>query len=305
MINKYIDKLIENLPDEIKNNKSPLIIDLVLDGGLFNGSYLLGALYFLKEMENRKYIKIEKISGCSIGSVAAFVYLLNSLDLMLELYKIILNNFKKTYTLKKIKNLKNYLKKHIPENICEIVNNKLYITYYNIHKNKKIVKNKYKNVNEIIETIIKSCFIPFLIDGNLLYNKKYIDGFNPYIFKENNGKKVLFLDLFGYDKINGLINVKNEKTNHHRILSGLLDIHNFFIKKSSTSMCSYVNNWSILNKCFFNIKLLIEKIIVYIIIFGVYLKKRFNYDINDNVFLKIISKIVYDLYIILLETYCL
>ena len=56
MINEYVIKLIENLPDDLKNSKTPLRIDLVLDGGIFNGSYLVGALCFLKEMEKRKYI---------------------------------------------------------------------------------------------------------------------------------------------------------------------------------------------------------------------------------------------------------
>ena len=54
MIHDYVLKLIGNLPDEIKNVKSPMIIDLVLDGGIFNGSYLVGALHFLKEMEKKK-----------------------------------------------------------------------------------------------------------------------------------------------------------------------------------------------------------------------------------------------------------
>ena len=64
MIDEYINKLIENLPDEIKNRKEPETIDLVLDGGVFNGSYHIGALYFLKEMERRKYIKIRSFSLC-------------------------------------------------------------------------------------------------------------------------------------------------------------------------------------------------------------------------------------------------
>mgnify|MGYP003840060669 CR=1 FL=1 len=45
----------------MKNRKTPLVIDLVLDGGIFNGSYLIGALYFLKEMEKKKYIKINEL----------------------------------------------------------------------------------------------------------------------------------------------------------------------------------------------------------------------------------------------------
>jgi hypothetical protein len=305
MINTYVNKLINNLPDQIKNSKNTIKIDLVLDGGIFNGSYLLGALYFLKEMEKNNYIIIEKISGCSIGSLAAFIYFIDCLEIMDKLYEIFFENFKKEYKLNKIMNLYGYLNDHIPENICKIVNDKLYITFYNIKKHKKVIKNKYKNKKDIIDTIIKSCFVPYLINGNKMYKNKYIDGINPYIFKIIDNKKILYLDLFGYDKINNLINVKNEKTNYHRILSGLLDIHNFFIKNASTPMCSYVNNWNIINKTHINIKIIFEKIVIYIIIFSNYLNKQIGDDLNNSIFYKFLSKIIYDFYIILLETYCL
>jgi len=46
-LDKIIDIFINNLPDNLKDVNNPILIDLVLDGGIFNGSYLLGALYFL------------------------------------------------------------------------------------------------------------------------------------------------------------------------------------------------------------------------------------------------------------------
>ena len=95
MIDEYVNKLIENLPD---NDKTLQRLDLVLDGGIFNGSYLVGALYFIREMERRKYVKIERISGCSIGSVIALLYFINSLDLMPKLYDIVKQDFKKIAT---------------------------------------------------------------------------------------------------------------------------------------------------------------------------------------------------------------
>ena len=307
MINTYVNKLIDNLPNEIKNNKKPIKLDLVLDGGVFNGSYLLGALYFLKEMERRNYIIIERISGCSIGSLAAFIYFIDGLEIMDKLYEIFFENFKNEYKLNKITNLYNYLNDYIPDNICDKINNKLYITFHNIKKNKKVIKNFYKNKNDIIDTIIKSCFVPYLINGDKLYKNKYIDGINPYVFEINNNidKKILFLDLFGYDKINNLINVKNEKTNYHRILSGLLDIHNFFIKNNQTPMCSYVNDWNIFNKLHYYIKFIFEKCVIYIIIFSIYISKYIDNDISNTIVYKIITKIIYDLYIILLESYCI
>jgi hypothetical protein len=305
MINEYVIKLIENLPDDLKNSKTPLRIDLVLDGGIFNGSYLVGALCFLKEMEKRNYIIIERISGCSIGSVVAFLYFIDALDEMPKLYDIVKNEFKEKYRLPTIKEIKKHLQNKIPENICEKINGRLYICYNNIKKGSKTIKSQYKNVDEIMNTIIKSCFIPYLIDSEILYEGKYIDGINPYIFSQEPNKKILFLDLFGYDKIGNLLNVKNEKTNYHRILSGLLDIHNFYIKQTNTQMCSYVNDWSFTNMGFNYIKILIEKMLIYITYFLIYVKNKIPATFETTVLYKILSKITHEIFIIILETYCL
>ena len=304
MINEYVIKLIENLPDDIKNVNEPLKMDLVLDGGIFNGSYHVGALYFLKEMENRKYIKIERISGCSVGSIVGFLYFIDSLDLMPKLYDLINKEFRQTYNLKLITELKKHLSEHIPSDICERVNGRLYITYNNIKKGTKPVKSVYKDADDIINTIIKSSYIPYLIDGNILYENKSVDGITPFIFKERE-KKILYLDLFGSDKLGNLLNVKNEKSNYHRILSGLLDIHSFFIKKSNTPMCSYVNDWSYSNICFNHIKTIIERICIYLIHVLIFIKINISAQFKETVLYKILSKISYDVFIIILENYCL
>ena len=305
MINDYVIKLIENLPDDLKNAKTPLRLDLVLDGGIFNGSYLVGAMYFLKEMEKRNYIKIERISGCSVGSIVAFLYYIDSFDMMAKLYDIFTNNFKKQYRLNTLKEIKKYLYEKIPDDICKKVNGKLYICYNNIKKGTKKVKSQYKNVDDLINTIIKSSFVPYLIDGQILYENKCFDGINPYIFDKEKDKKILYLDLFGYDKIGNLLNVKNEKTNFHRILSGLLDIHSFYIKQSNTQMCSYINDWSISNKGFNYLKIIIEKFCIYAIYFLIYIKTKIPSDIEDTFLYKIVTKITHDIFITILETYCL
>jgi hypothetical protein len=305
MINEYVLKLIENLPDEIKNVKTPLVIDIVLDGGIFNGSYLVGALYFLKEMETRNYIKIDRISGCSVGSIVALLYYMDSLDLMPKLYEIINNDFKKTYRLQLLKDLKMHLCERIPKNICEKVNGKLFITYHNIKKGSKPVKSTYKDVDEIINTVIRSSYVPVLIDGNILYESKYMDGVFPYVFLKEPNKKILYLDLFGYDKIGNLLNVKNEKSNFHRILSGLLDIHCFFIKQSNTQMCSYVNEWGYSQLLFYYCKKVVERMCIYWALFVILLKNNIPDDFNDTILCKILSKISQDIFIIILENYCL
>ena len=305
MINEYVIKLIDNLPDDVKNSKTPLRLDLVLDGGVFNGSYLVGALSFLKEMEKRNYIIVERISGCSIGSVVGFLYFIDALDMMPTFYNLGKKDFMEKHQLPTLKGLKPFLKDRIPENICEKVNGKFYICYNNIKKGRKTVKSQYKDIDDIMNTIIKSSYIPYLIDGNMLYENKYFDGLNPYIFNIEKDKKILHLDLYGNDKIGYLFNVKNEKTNYHRILSGLLDIHNFYIKQSNTQMCSYVNDWSFTNFGFNYIKMFMEKVCIYSMYFLMYIKKCLPCGFETTVFYKILSKITHEIFIIILETYCL
>lgn len=302
MIENYVNKFIENLPDV---SKKYCEIDLVLDGGAFNGSYLVGALYFLKEMEKRSYIKIDRISGCSVGSIVALLYYIDALDLMPSLYEIVKRDFKHKYNLNTIKTLKQHLQHKIPHDICSKINNKLFISYHDIKKRKKIVKSTYNNVDDIFDTIIKSCYIPFLIDNKLLYKNKYIDGINAHVFNRDSRKKILHMELFSYDKFTSSINIKNEKSNFHRILSGLLDIHSFFIKKTNTPMCSFVNEWNLINKCRYHLKILLENIIIYIIYSIFYIKKYIPEDIKDNFIIKLISKILFDIFIITLDTYCL
>lgn len=301
MINTYINKLIENLPLEIKQNhvhKTPIKIDLILDGGLFNGSYLVGALYFIKEMETRGYIKVKRISGCSIGSIVGFLYFIDALDEFPSLYELLLNDFKSQNNFGMVKSLKQKLSHSIPGNICEKVFKRLYIAYNNVKTGKKIVKKTYKNVDEIFDSIIKSCYIPFMIDGNLLYQNKYVDGVNPYIFECKNirktiggERKIIFMDLLGFDKIGDILNIKNEKTNFHRILSGMLDIHNFFIKGSQTQMCSYVNNWGLYNYFFMSIRYLIEKIIIYKVYFLNAISMNLSKEFKQGIFCKFMNKI--------------
>jgi len=299
-IHKIIDIFINNLPDSFKNENNPLVIDLVLDGGVFNGSYLIGALFFLKEMEKRNYIKIDRISGCSIGSLLGFLYLIDCLDLAIILYDTFAENFKENFNFDIYKNLKFYLQDRIPHDVCKKINKKLFIKYNNIKKGTQKVKYIYKNENEIIDTIIRSSFFPYILDGTFVYKEKYFDGFNPYIFKKKTNKNILFMDLAGLDKLSYILNIKNEKTNFHRIITGLTDVYTFFIKQSETSMCSYVNDWNYFNKIRFYIRQVLEKLIYYIIFFIQFIKKYMN-----NILCTIVSKITYDIFIIIINKYCI
>lgn len=299
-LDKIVNILIHNLPDSLKDVENPLVIDLVLDGGIFNGSYLIGALIFFKEMEKHNYIKIARISGCSIGSLLGFLYLIDKLDLAIILYDKFSQNFKKKLNFEIYKDLHIYLKDVIPIDVCNKINKKLFIKYNNIKNASQKVKSVYKNKKEIINSIIRSSFFPYILDGNFVYKEKYIDGFNPYIFKRRSDRKIFFLDLSGLDKLTYALNIKNEENNFHRILSGLVDVYMFYIKKHSTSMCSCVNDWDYLTIIRFYIRQLLEKIIYYTIYFLYFIQKYDNYSIHT-----MMSKILYDNYIAMIHKYCI
>jgi hypothetical protein len=303
IVKTYIKNLINNLPHVEKTED----INLVLDGGIFNGSYLIGALHFLKEMELKKYIKIHKISSCSISSVCALLYKMDALDIFPELYNIILKQFKETRRLSAFEKCLGKIRARIdnPTELLSKLNGSVFITYHNIANGKKIVKSKYKTIDDLLETLYRSCFVPFVVNGNMVRNNKFFDGINPYILPVEPNRKNLYLDLFGSDKINYLLSVKNEKTNFHRILAGLLDIHLFYIKQNSTQMCSYINNWS-LYQTFNNriLKWIVERSIYYTIYAVYYLKQYIPTELYEHIIFKIISKIITELYTVFIDYYC-
>ena len=49
LLDNYIDSMIENT----NINNFPKEINLILDGGAFNGAYTAGCIYYLKQLENK------------------------------------------------------------------------------------------------------------------------------------------------------------------------------------------------------------------------------------------------------------
>lgn len=289
---QYAAKLIENLPP----SPQKLEINLVLDGGAFNGSYLVGGLYFLREMEKHNMIHVDKISGCSIGSFVAFVYLTNRLDIVDEFMRCALDDFRNSFHFKRI--IEKLRELPLEPNEYQALNKRLFITFYNIRNQKKIVRSKYKSNEDVIESIIKSCFIPYIMTGSVTYDKYFIDGLSPYIFREKKGKQVLFMNLISFDKFINVFVVKNEHNSYTRMLKGLLDVQNFFISQSATSMCSYVSHWSLFDKG----KYLLRRFVEHILVFILSLWREVDTSHVLIQFLQIVSKETYQL---LLKNYCL
>lgn len=274
-VNALIDNNISDIPKEM---------DLILDGGAFNGIYMLGGLMYIKELEHREKINIKRISGCSIGSVIGLFYILNKLDVALEICK---QSYKLLRSKRKIKYILNadMLRDNINECDVDIISNRFYVTFFDPLKGKQIIKKTYKNKEDLINTIMKTIHIPYLSDGRTTQKDGYIDGAFPYMFKKRyNDRKILFLNLQSVDKIKKMIFIKNEKNIFPRLFEGLIDTHTFMETQKANCLCSYVNDWGVRDILLFRLREIIYTIIIYVFGFGLHIDYLFpeNWKQNDK-----------------------
>ena len=280
----FINTLIENVPEK----HLPKKIDLVLDGGAFNGVYMLGSLFYMKELERSNKIKVNKVSGCSIGAIIGLLFLLDKMDISIGICNDCYKYLRKHQDLKRvIAKFKKTMNDMIHEEDVQLVNNRFYLTYFDTNKGEQIVKKKYKDKAELIDNIIKSLYVPYLMERKATDNDGCIDGAFPYMFKVKdkdgeNGRKVLFLNLQSLDKIKNMIFIKNEKNIYSRLLEGLMDTHQFFEKNAANNLCSYVNDWNMIDILFFRLREIVYIILVYIFRLGLHiddlLPERFKKD---------------------------
>jgi virulence-associated protein VapD len=297
MMTPYINNLIDT---NTKNKYSNLPLDIVFEGGLFNGSYLAGCLLYLKQLEEKKYIKICQISGCSIGSIVAILYFIPK-NIWIEIYQLAYIQFKEYHNINIFNRLFDMIKRELPTNIISLIHKRVYITYFNVKTGKQVVKYKYKNVDDLFETIRRSCSFPYIVDNSLFYKEKYLDGLYPHIFKNKN--KILYLNIHNLDQIAGMLSVKNEPTNIQRILEGVVDIHSFFVSESNTNICSFVDRWSFINK----IKHFIFISVIHILFFFMNKTYIVNQIINNSMENERINvyKLIKNIYINILDRYCI
>lgn len=256
---------------------TPELLDIVLDSGANNGGYLVGCLLYLKELEKRKYIKIRKISGSSIGSFCGFLYFCDNLELYDDIYSNSRNDIITNLNLKKCGQLlKTFINKQ-NDDFYTHFNNRLYISYFDTNKKHDVVVNKFTSNKDLYLKIRYSTFLPIFIDGRLCMNNKTDAGL-PHVFYEKN--KVLFINLTTIKKLTTAMNVSS-KNSVYKILHGVIDIHQFYTTGNQTELCSYVNNWTTYENIMFQIRVIILYIVKFSIAYLIDLKKHYD-DNNEN-----------------------
>ena len=251
LIKEYTKALIQN----VDKTHLPKELNLTFDGGVFNCGFASGVGLYIKTLEEAKIIKINKISGCSAGSLIALWYITGCKESGIKYFENMMQSFKETLNFIELKNSlsvfvdelfldtivndrdsanANANKKNID---ISALDNKLFINYYDTSKNKKKVISKFTNKDHLVKCILRTCHIPYIIDGNSRCDEHYIDGIVPHIF--NDGES-LFIKLLTFNKLSRSFILKSEANIHFRLLSGVSDANDFFTTGKS-DMCCYVS----------------------------------------------------------------
>ena len=231
-----------NIPCGINN---PPCVDVVFDGGAFNGGMGLGVALYLKELERANMIRVSRVSGCSIGSIIALYYLTTSNYDINEMFLSISKCFKEQFDLTQYAVcVREFIFNNMTEDMC-CVNNILHITYYDIVLGKQVVQNTFDSREHLLDCIIRSSHIPYISNKEFKYKARYLDGITPHVFRDDK-RPVLFVMMVTNSNYHRVFNTKNETNVNERLLLGINDI-NTFISTGTSDMCSYYNEWSLLS----------------------------------------------------------
>ena len=281
LLDNYINSMIEN----INTKHFPDKINLVLDGGAFNCAYTTGCLYYIKQLEKLNITKVNYISGCSIGAVLGYMYLTDNLKYIPQYYKYLLNKSRSDIILKSFPYIVNDLVKD-----CDLkkVNHRLFISYYNVETLTHTVVSKFNTREELIDALIRSSYIPFIIDGKLKDKDKYCDGLLPHIFNKSD-IKTIFISLINIYNLKHSIYTKNDKDIWDKLFKGLDDINLFFNfpNRNSSIYCSYIEKWNIFDFIIFRFREFVSLIFILCLKYNNFINNFSNIITNNIFYIKI------------------
>ena len=203
---------------------------LIICGGGNKISYLLGVKKYIEEKE----LNIEKYSGSSIGAIFSVLLICGiPNNIIIKNYYDLNRDIKECKC--KLDYIKLFLENTLPKNAHKLCDGKLYISATEVKtfswKNKFF--NKFRNNQELIDCILASCSVPFIINNKLTFNlnnSKYIDGSlsrEAHLFVKNNSKnQIIIKPWYTYPIDLGTFDFR-KKISDKKMLKGYFEMKEF------------------------------------------------------------------------------
>ena len=226
-IHEYAKSLLLNVN---KDNMPTTPINLIFGGGNLNELGGLGVVFYIKQLEENGLIKVNKISGCSQGSLLALLYACNLSKYNITYLTDLFTNYLVTQQTQQTQtqapqthtqaphigiNMDMFMERGYTELVTQTVShlfpsggsgsgddaaalmlplrNKLYITYYDTKRQKQKVTKRFKHPQHLIECILRAGHVPFFTDGTYKYKGRYVDNVVPLLFADADGSLNLFV----------------------------------------------------------------------------------------------------------------
>jgi hypothetical protein len=233
-------------------------VNLVFEGGSLNGYDLFGVAMFLKELERRGALRVNKISATSIGAYIAFHYLNDTLS---EAYKHSLHAKQSFIERLNMSYFKDAVASDVSGVDLKILNGRLYVSYYEVFpERKRVIQSEFTDVSELRNALCASAYLPVIMDGGMTYvcddgKRECIDGGLPYLFGGNEDENTLYVKLSGLNKLGNMFNHRGEKNGRGRVCEGIVSAYNFFLYgETGSDMCSWLSDWGITDRVLYGLK---------------------------------------------------
>ena len=240
-LNDYIKALILNVDREKIHKK----INLVFDSGALNGIYGMGAALYIHHLAKLGYIKVKKVSGCSIGSLIGLWYICGCPDFIYPIAENLFAYFKNHKNFFLYKQVVTAVVQHLfpTDDAIKLINGRLYINYYDTKKCKQCVITRFKNRTHLITCILRSGHVPFISNGKHKYAGRYVDGIVPTFFKKKitSSRQNLFISLFTLNRPTSAFKITNEQNIYTRLIKGVVEANDFYMN-SNSDICKYVDD---------------------------------------------------------------
>ena len=248
-LREYIKALIKNVSTQsLPVSKE---INLIFDGGALNGVLGMGVALYVKGLEDANLVSIKKISGCSIGALLAVWFICDCPEDTMSFIQDLFESYKCKKNFAGYHDMVRAVINHTvaaSDDIQQKLQDRLYINFFNTSTGQQEIISSFPTREHLINCIIRSGHVPYLLDGSARVDEHYMDGMIPYIFPKSEGPS-LFIKLVTIRNSPDLLKVsKSENNIYNRVFCGVAEANNYFVQGTGNGMCSYVHQWNTLTQ---------------------------------------------------------